>query len=135
MYARKIFFVLCSAVLAGLLVAAATFPIAALAGELTRASVDAFDTLPTVFLSLHTPQTSVLYASDGKTLIAKFFDESRRDVPLADVAPVMRQAIVASEDTRFYSHRGVDMKGVARSTVTGSGGASTLTMQYVRQSM
>jgi membrane peptidoglycan carboxypeptidase len=135
MYARKIFFLLCSAVLAGLLVAAAAFPVAALAGELTRTGVDTFDRLPNNFLSLPTPQTSFLYASDGKTLIAKFFDENRRDVPLADVAPVMRQAIVASEDTRFYSHHGVDMKGVARSAVTHSGGASTLTMQYVRQSM
>src|SRR5205814_5408154 len=56
---------------------------------------------------------------------------------LTEVATVMQQAMVASEDTRFYEHHGVDAKGVARAFVSNQSagttqGASTLTMQYVR---
>ena len=57
---------------------------------------------------------------------------------LAEVAPLMQQAMVAAEDTRFYEHHGVDAKGVARAFVANQSsgetaqGASTLTMQYVR---
>ena len=60
-------------------------------------------------------------------------------MPLASVAPIMQQAMVAAEDMRFYEHHGVDVKGVARAFVANSQanetaqGASTLTMQYVRQ--
>ena len=60
------------------------------------------------------------------------------DVPLAEVAPVMRQAIIAAEDTRFHEHSGVDVRGVVRAFTANQGagetrqGASTLTMQYVR---
>ncbi|NJC84505.1 transglycosylase domain-containing protein [Planosporangium mesophilum] len=83
-------------------------------------------------------QASYVYANDGKTLITTFYDQNRRNVGLADIAPVMQQAIVAAEDTRFYQHHGVDVKGMARALVSnvrtgqaGQGG-STLTMQYVR---
>ena len=47
------------------------------------------------------------------------------DVPLAEVAPVMRQAIVAAEDTRFYQHHGVDLRGVARAFVGQPAGGDT----------
>ena len=87
------------------------------------------------------PQISYVYASDGKTLIATFYDENRHDVPLNDIAPIMQQAIIAAEDQRFYQHHGVDIKGVARAFVANQSagddqqGASTLTMQYVRQAL
>ncbi len=135
----KVTSLLICGLLAGLVVAAAALPAAAMAGVLAKTSVDAFDGLPTNFTSLPTPQSSFVYAADGKTLLAMLYDENRRDVPLSEVAPVMQQAIVASEDTRFYQHNGVDFKGVARALVAnnsgGSQGGSTLTMQYVRQSI
>jgi membrane peptidoglycan carboxypeptidase len=122
----------------GVVVAAAALPAAAMTGALTQAGIDTFDGLPADFTSVPAPQSSYVYASDGKTLLAMLYDEDRRNVPLAAVAPVMREAIVASEDTRFYQHHGVDLKGVARALVSNGGGssqgASTLTMQYVRQS-
>ncbi|HEV7963418.1 MAG TPA: transglycosylase domain-containing protein [Actinoplanes sp.] len=135
---RKVLTLLGCGVMAGMVVAAATLPAAAMAGALTTAGMDAFDSLPSDFTSVPAPQSSFIYASDGKTLLAMLYDENRRDVPLSEVAPVMQQAIVASEDTRFYQHNGVDLKGVARALVANGGGdsqgASTLTMQYVRQS-
>src|SRR5262245_43967527 len=85
-----------------------------------------------------TARTTYAYANDGRTLITTFYHEQRTDIPLTDVAPVMRQAIVAAEDVRFYQHGGVDPRGVARAFVVNDAaggvrqGASTLTMQYVR---
>ncbi|MET7392325.1 transglycosylase domain-containing protein [Dactylosporangium sp. NPDC005572] len=128
--------------LAGLVVAAAAFPAVAMSGLAAKAGADTFDNLPTDIDVLPSPQISYVYASDGKTLLAMMYDENRRDVKLADVAEVMRHAIVAAEDNRFYQHRGVDVKGVARAFVANQNaggqteqGASTLTMQYVRQAI
>jgi membrane peptidoglycan carboxypeptidase len=124
--------------LAGVVVAAAAFPIAAMSGLVAKAGADSFDKLPSALTVQQSPQITYVYASDGKTLMSTFYDENRRDVTLAEVAPVMQQAMVAAEDTRFYEHHGVDAKGVARAFVANQSsgetaqGASTLTMQYVR---
>ena len=125
--------------LAGLVVAAAAFPAVAMGGLAAKAGANTFDSLPTDLDVLPAPQISEVYASDGKTLLAYLYDENRHDVPISEVAPIMRDALVASEDIRFYEHNGVDMKGVARAFVANqqsdgvAQGASTLTMQYVRQ--
>jgi membrane peptidoglycan carboxypeptidase len=124
--------------LAGLVVAAAAFPAVAMGGLAAKAGADTFDALPTDVEVLPAPEITEVYASDGTTLLAYLFDENRRNVPIAEVAPIMQQALVASEDSRFYEHNGVDMKGVARAFVNNqqggdTQGASTLTMQYVRQ--
>ncbi len=127
--------------LAGVVVAAAAFPAVALSGLAAKAAADGFDSLPSALTVQLSPQITYVYASDGKTLLSTFYDENRRDVKLTDVAPVMQQAMVAAEDTRFYDHQGVDIKGVARAFVANqsagqtSQGASTLTMQYVRQAI
>jgi len=97
--------------------------------------------LPSQLLDPVTAQATRVYAADGHTLITTFYDEDRRDVALAQVAPVMQKAVVAAEDTRFYQHGGVDPKGVLRAFVTdarhgrASEGASTLTMQLVRNEL
>ncbi|GAA4245707.1 transglycosylase domain-containing protein [Dactylosporangium darangshiense] len=123
---------------AGVVVAAAVFPGLAASGLAAKGGSDAFENLPTDLDVLPSPQISYIYASDGTTLLAMMYDENRRDVPISDVSPAMQQAIVAAEDTRFYEHRGVDLKGVARAFVNNENGgdqqgASTLTMQYVRE--
>jgi membrane peptidoglycan carboxypeptidase len=129
---------LAGALITGLLVAAAVFPFVAGPGLLAKAGVDRFESLPTSLTVPQSPQSSSLYASDGKTLITTFYDENRHDVRLNDVAPVMRQAIIAAEDQRFYQHHGVDIKGTIRAFVANqqvgatTQGASTITMQYVR---
>jgi membrane peptidoglycan carboxypeptidase len=119
-------------------VAAAVFPGLAASGLAAKGGADTFDDLPVNLDELPSPQISYVYASDGTTLLAMMYDENRRDVPLADVSTSMQQAIVAAEDTRFYEHNGVDLKGVARAFVNNENGgdqqgASTLTMQYVRE--
>jgi penicillin-binding protein 1A len=78
-----------------------------------------------------------IYTSDG-FLIGQFGEERREVVRIEDVPPVLKQAILAAEDERFYEHGGVDAIGVARATLanlTSGGkkqGASTITMQVAR---
>lgn len=125
-------------VLAGLLVALLLFPLVATGGLSAKAGVDAIDKLSVKLGNATPPQTSYVYASDGTTLLTQFYDEFRRNVPLEEVAPVLKQAVVSAEDSRFYTHNGVDPRGIARAMVANnqggevSQGASTLTMQYVR---
>jgi len=85
-----------------------------------------------------TQQTTTILASDGKTVIASLFAQNRQDIPLASVPRSVQQALIATEDRRFYSHHGVDWRGVLRAALHNGGGgdtqgASTLTMQYVKQ--
>ncbi|MEH1101488.1 transglycosylase domain-containing protein [Micromonospora sp. CPCC 205561] len=134
----KLFTVLIAGVLAGLVLAVAALPAALVFGLGFSAFAAPYAELPNSLRTPPTAQRSNLYANDGTTLITSFYQEDRVDVPLAGVAPVMRQAIIAAEDARFHEHSGVDLRGVVRAfTVnqrdgTTRQGASTLTMQYVR---
>ncbi|GIJ36602.1 Membrane carboxypeptidase (penicillin-binding protein) [Micromonospora sediminimaris] len=133
----RLFTVVLAGVLAGLVLAVAALPGNLLLGFAAKAALGNYAALPDALRTPATPQRSYLYANDGKTLITTFYDVNRTDVALAEIAPVMRQAIVAAEDRRFYEHGGVDLRGMLRAVVSnvteGSGqGGSTLTMQYVR---
>ncbi len=90
----------------------------------TKEASDDYLEMPTALRTPIPAQTTFVYANDGKTLLTAFYDENRRDIDLDKVAPVMRQAIVAAEDARFYQHGGVDLKGVVRAVISdaGSGG-------------
>jgi membrane peptidoglycan carboxypeptidase len=126
--------------LAGVVVAAAAFPAAAMTGLAAKAGGQTFASLPSELKEFSSPQITRVYASDGKTQIAVFYDEFRSDVPLKDISKNMQAAILAAEDRKFYEHNGVDIKGIARAFVSNQNGgsqqgASTLTMQYVRMSL
>jgi membrane peptidoglycan carboxypeptidase len=126
--------------LAGVVVAAAAFPAAAMSGLAAKAGGKQFANLPSELKDFSSPQITRIYASDNKTLISQFYDEFRSDVPLKDISKFMRDAIVAAEDREFYHHNGVDLKGVARAFVNNNNGktkqgASTITMQWVRMSL
>ncbi|MFD2768290.1 transglycosylase domain-containing protein [Micromonospora eburnea] len=136
---NKLFTVLLAGVLAGLTLAAAALPAALVFGVGFKGLMP-YAELPESLRAPQPAQRSNLYANDGRTLITSFYVEDRVDVPVSEVAPVMRQAIVAAEDVRFYQHHGVDVRGVARAlTANRDGGtrqgASTLTMQYVRNAL
>ena len=67
--------------------------------------------------------------------------QSRVLVHSADISPLMKQAIVATEDKRFYEHRGVDIRGMARALwadIRHKGavqGGSTITQQFVKNAL
>ena len=84
-------------------------------------------------------QLGYIYASDGKTVLAVLRgDESRVVVKSDQIAPVMKQAIVAVEDRRFWEHRGVDFRGIVRAVWADVRnkkvvqGGSTITQQFVK---
>jgi penicillin-binding protein 1A len=75
------------------------------------------------------------YAADGRAWFR--MDEQRRDVSLDEISPYLRNAVIAVEDHRFYSHIGIDPIGVGRALyrdVRGGRleGGSTLTQQLAR---
>ena len=83
-----------------------------------------------------TAQASELYSADG-VLLGKYFNENRTPVEYKDVAPVFWQALISTEDERFYDHWGVDplgLVGAAKDAATGRGGrgASTITQQLAK---
>ncbi len=86
-----------------------------------------------------TQANTYVYASDGHRILAILRgSQARVVVPSQDISPWMKHAIVAIEDKRFYEHRGVDLRGMARAVwadVTHHGevqGGSTITQQFVK---
>jgi 1A family penicillin-binding protein len=85
-------------------------------------------------------QPTKIYSADGK-LLASFYLENRDVIPLSQMSPYVQHAIVAVEDERFYQHNGVDFAGIVRaiwidlSTGTASQGASTITQEYIRNTI
>jgi len=76
-----------------------------------------------------------IYSAEGE-LIGEFGEEKRAVVKIQDVPQVMKAAILAAEDDRFYQHGGVDYLGMARAALANlqgrREGASTITMQVAR---
>ncbi len=98
----------------------------------------AYPNLPEVHgLSAYQPRMPLrVYASNG-TLIGEFGEEKRHFLPIQEIPKVMRDAVLAIEDARFYQHGGVDYLGVLRAGLANFGesrsqGASTITMQVAR---
>lgn len=122
--------------LAGLLMAGLALPAAGSLGALARNSVHTFDSLPADLEIPDLPQRSRILDDAGNT-IATFYFENRVVVDYDQIAPVMRQALVDIEDSRFYEHGGMDLRGTLRAFVSNQTdqsvqGGSTLTQQYVK---
>lgn len=92
----------------------------------------AFGKMPT-FDELENPETNLateIFSSDGETL-GKYYSENRTPIRYDDLPDHLVEALVATEDERFYKHSGIDAKGTLRAAVfLGTrGGASTITQQ------
>lgn len=76
---------------------------------------------------------SQVYAQDG-TPMGKYYLEDRISVKYRDISPYLLQALVATEDKRFYDHYGIDGEGLIRAVafLGSQGGASTITMQTAK---
>ena len=118
----------------GLVVAGA----AALALVIAVALAMAYPNLPDVSeLADYRPKLPLrVYSSEG-ALIGEFGEERRNLTRIEDIPEVMKNAVLAIEDTRFFEHGGVDYKGMVRAALANLGrvksqGASTITMQVAR---
>ena len=125
-----------TALVMGLLAAGLLIPAVGATGSVATAGVKAFDDLPSEFTTSPLSQQSRIVDARGRVL-ATPQEENRVIVSLDQVAPIMRKAQVAIEDSRFYEHGGVDPRGITRAAVSNFQGhdvqgASTLTQQYVK---
>src|ERR671920_610702 len=126
--------------LAGALTALLLLPWVLGPGLAVRSSADLLAPLPGV-LSDETPAgNSVVLAADGSP-ITWFYRNNRVPVTAEQIAPIMKQALVDIEDSRFYEHRGLDVEGTLRALFrnlragTVLEGGSTITQQLVKQTL
>lgn len=125
--------------LMGVVGAGMLVPIAGPTALVAKSAPSVFNELPGDLQTVAPAEESQILDSSG-AVIAHFYDKQRIVVPSANISDVMKKAIIAIEDKRFYEHNGVDATGIARAFVTNLGdsgrqGASTITQQYVRNSL
>ncbi|WP_075033574.1 transglycosylase domain-containing protein [Streptomyces mirabilis] len=124
-------------VLAGAVMAGIALPAAGALGLAAKGSVQGFDEIPDNLKSPALSQRTTILDSKGGQ-IATVYSRDRTVVELKDISPYMQKAIVAIEDSRFYQHGAIDLKGVLRAlnqNAQNGGvaqGASTLTQQLVK---
>lgn len=99
------------------------------------ASWGLFGAMPS-FEELENPESNLateIISSDGETL-GKFYNENRTAIKYADLPKHLVDALVSTEDERFYDHSGIDTRGTLRAIVGfgSSGGASTITQQLAK---
>ncbi len=127
--------------LAGLLAAVMVAPAVAVGGITANNTVGIFDSLPDYITLSQQREANEIIAKnpDGSDFhIATVFDQNRQSIPLDQMSDYLKQAAIAGEDRRFYQHGGIDIPSVARAAIgqaggsDTAGGASTITMQLVR---
>ena len=124
-------------VVIALLMALVTLPVVIPAGALARDTAKRLGDIPPLPKVGPLAQRTTIYAANGSRL-GFLADENRVVVPISQIPKVVRDAVVAIEDDRFYEHKGIDLRGIARAAVEDvrSGkieqGGSTLTQQYVK---
>ena len=90
------------------------------------------------FLEAYQPSAITRIYSSDQQLLDEIYIEKRDPVPLSDIPPMLVKAILATEDRRFYKHRGIALKGILRAMAANlksgrfSQGASTITQQLAK---
>ncbi len=127
----------------GILFAGVLLPLVGGFGLIAKAGATSFEELPSELKNPVLGERTTVLAADGSVL-ASFYNagssrnagSNRTVVPLDQISPLIQQALIATEDSRFYDHGGIDLKGTLRAFVSSSDGevqgGSTLTQQYVK---
>ena len=86
-------------------------------------------------------ESTKIYDKTGKTVLYEMYGEEKRQyVALKDVSPFVKNAVVAAEDSKFYEHHGIDLRGILRSIELDLNigkptyGGSTISQQLIRAS-
>ena len=120
---------------AGVLVTAAVTPAIAVSGLAASSAITIFDNMPGYLQPDRLMLPTTLMAGDQ--VLAKFYDQNRSPVTFDQVNPVMYDAILSSEDPRYYQHGGVDLIGTTRALLSNAAGGETqggssISQQYVK---
>ena len=127
-------------VLAGALVAGLLLPFVGGTGMVARNSASLLDALPVELTDEMPAGNTRVLAADG-SLITMLYRNNRTPVASDRISDVMKQALVAIEDSRFEEHNGLDVQGTLRALATNMAagsvqeGGSTLTQQLVKQTL
>ncbi|MCK2217360.1 penicillin-binding protein [Actinomadura sp. ATCC 31491] len=123
---------------AGVLVAGIAVPAVGGAGFGLVAAAGEVDLKPVDLVEPPPAEVTIVQDAEGGE-IARFYEEYREVVGFDDIAEVMKTAIVAIEDYRFYQHGAIDLEGTLRALATNlragevAQGGSSITQQYVKQ--
>jgi len=85
---------------------------------------------------LENPETNLaseILSSDNKTLGKYYFNDNRTPVGYENLPKHLVEALIATEDVRYYNHSGIDARGTLRAMLGGGGGASTISQQLAKQ--
>lgn len=85
--------------------------------------------------SLTTEASTRLFDRNMQPLYTISGEKKRILIDSQEIPEIMRQAVIALEDRDFYQHPGIDARSIVRAIVTGEGGGSTITQQYVRNAI
>ncbi len=94
---------------------------------------------PEVFTESEINQSTKIYDRKGEIVLSNVYGEEKRTyVPLSDIPDSLKNAVIATEDSNFYQHHGIDFKGILRSIKNNfaskslNQGGSTITQQLIR---
>ncbi len=99
-----------------------------------------FGALPSkeVLSTIRQPEASKIYSADGK-LMGKYYTKNRNNLKFEDIPPAFMSSLIATEDSRFWTHTGIDFKSWMRVLIKGfilgqesAGGGSTLSQQLAK---
>ncbi|HKP08112.1 MAG TPA: transglycosylase domain-containing protein, partial [Microbacterium sp.] len=128
-------------VIAGVLVVAPLAPAIAISGHAASSAVSLFDRMPSYLEIDQLMLPTTIYARDpasGQDVeLTSFYDQNREPVEFDQVSLVMYDAILASEDPRYYQHGGIDILGTTRALIknaqgNATQGGSSISQQYVK---
>jgi membrane peptidoglycan carboxypeptidase len=126
--------------LSGALAAGLAIPFAGLAGFGTERASESFEQLPQEMKVRPLPVRSKILDASGRP-IANIFEQNRVPVKLKDISPIMKKAVIAIEDSRFYEHGALDAKGTLRALLRNktegsvTQGGSSITQQFVKMTL
>ncbi|MFS0794606.1 transglycosylase domain-containing protein [Microbacterium sp. 1P10AE] len=120
---------------AGVLVTAAVTPAIAVSGLAASSAITIFDNMPSYLQPDKLMLPTTLMAGDQ--VLTKFYDQNRSPVTFDQINPVMYDAVLSSEDPRYYQHGGVDLIGTTRALLSNAAGGETqggssISQQYVK---
>ncbi|WP_374975166.1 transglycosylase domain-containing protein [Microbacterium trichothecenolyticum] len=127
---------------AGVLIAATVTPAVAITSTAAERAITMFDNLPSSLEIDKLMLPSNFYYTDPATgqpsLMTQFLEQDRTPVNFDQINPVMYDALLSSEDPRYYQHGGIDLIGTTRALLSNAGGASetqggsSISQQYVK---
>nr|WP_274637399.1 transglycosylase domain-containing protein [Microbacterium bovistercoris] len=128
--------------IAGVLITAAVTPAVATASAAATTAINTFDSLPSELQIDPLQLPTTIYAKNPATgreqVLTRFYDQNRVPVTWNQIAPVMYDAILSSEDPRFYDEGGIDLLGTTRAVLSNLQGdsnvqgGSSISQQYVK---